>query len=64
MALDADWATEQKVDDNSAFCLDSTHFENVARILNHGYKAESILCYFFSPFTSLLGLILVPRHYR
>ena len=64
MALDADWATEQKVDDSSALCLDSTHFGNVARFLNHRYKAESVLCFFFSPFTSFLGLTLVPGHYR
>ena len=47
MALDADWATEQKGDDSSALCLDSTHFGNVAKFLN--YRAESILCFFFHP---------------
>ena len=47
MALDADWATEQKVDESSALCLDSTHFGNVARFLNHRYKAKSVLCFFF-----------------
>ena len=52
------------MDDSSALYLDSTYFGNVARFLNHRYKAESILCYFFSPFTSLLGLTLVPEHYR
>ena len=64
MALDADWATEQKVDDSNALCLDSPLFGNVARFLNHKYKAESVLCFFFSPFTSFLGLTLVPGHYR
>lgn len=47
MALDADWATEEKVDDSSALCLDSTHFGNVARFLNHRYKTESISVHFF-----------------
>lgn len=64
MALDADWATEQEVDDNSALCLDSTHFGNVARFLNHRYKTKSIFCSFFLSFTSLLGLTFVPEHCR
>lgn len=35
LQLDADWATEQVVNDDAALCIDSTHFGNVARFLNH-----------------------------
>lgn len=35
--LDADEATEAKLDDNSALCLDSSFFGNVARFLNHRF---------------------------
>lgn len=37
LQLDADWATEKKANDNTALCLDSTHFGNVARFLNHRF---------------------------
>jgi hypothetical protein len=37
MQLDADWATEATLDDNSALCLDSSLFGNVARFLNHRF---------------------------
>lgn len=37
LQLDADWATEKILDDNSALCLDSTFFGNVARFLNHRF---------------------------
>jgi hypothetical protein len=42
MQLDADWATERKADDNTALCLDSTHFGNVARFLNHRLELATI----------------------
>lgn len=35
LQFDADWVTEAKLDDNTALCLDSTYFGNVARFLNH-----------------------------
>lgn len=35
LQLDANWATERNLDDNTALCLDSTHYGNVARFLNH-----------------------------
>jgi hypothetical protein len=37
MQLDADWTTEATLDDNSALCLDSSLFGNVARFLNHRF---------------------------
>ena len=33
--LDANWAAERVLDDNSALCLDASRFGNVARFLNH-----------------------------
>ena len=33
--IDADWAAECVLDDNSALCLDASRFGNVARFLNH-----------------------------
>ena len=35
LQIDADWAAERVLDDNSALCLDATRFGNVARFLNH-----------------------------
>lgn len=35
MQIDADWAAERVLDDNSALCLDASRFGNVARFLNH-----------------------------
>jgi len=43
LQLDADWATEQNLDDNNALCLDSTRFGNVARFLNHRLESNSII---------------------
>lgn len=40
LQLDADWATERKLDDNTALCLDSTHYGNVARFLNHRFDLK------------------------
>ena len=33
--LDADWAAERVLDDNSALCLDASRFGNMARFLYH-----------------------------
>ena len=33
--MDADWAAERVLDDNSTLCLDASRFGNVARFLNH-----------------------------
>ena len=38
LQMDTDWATEQKSDDNTALCLDATHYGNVARFLNHKFE--------------------------
>ena len=35
MQIDADWAAERVLDDNTALCLDASNFGNVARFLNH-----------------------------
>lgn len=42
LQLDADWATERKLDDHSALCLDSSRFGNVARFLNHRLELATI----------------------
>ena len=38
LALDADWKSEQVVDDKVALCIDGTNFSNVSRFLNHRYE--------------------------
>ncbi|CAA2934061.1 probable inactive histone-lysine N-methyltransferase SUVR2 isoform X1 [Olea europaea subsp. europaea] len=35
--LDADWGSEVVVKDEDAFCLDATHYGNVARFINHRF---------------------------
>ena len=35
MQIDADWAAERVLDNNTALCLDASNFGNVARFLNH-----------------------------
>jgi hypothetical protein len=43
MQLDADWATEATLDDNTALCWDSSLFGNMARFLNHRFVIQR--CY-------------------
>ena len=35
LQIDADWAVECVLDDDSALCLDASRFGNVGRFLNH-----------------------------
>jgi SET domain-containing protein len=42
LALDADWKSEQVVNDDVALCIDGTNLSNVSRFVNHRY--EYFLC--------------------
>lgn len=33
--LDADWGSEEVLNDEEALCLDAAHYGNVARFINH-----------------------------